>query len=169
MKELNNLLTVSEVSQITGKSKQYIYKIMSTKLNEFVVMVDNQKMIDKKALTEVFDTKNQPKLNNQPNSTDISQQVVDILREQIQNLQKQLTDQEERHREQLDELRADKDKQIEKQDRQIEELNRALEREQNEVTQAQIVHARDQEKILLLEQKAEEQEQPKKRWWQFNK
>nr|CRY97016.1 hypothetical protein [uncultured prokaryote] len=56
--------------------------------------------------------------------------------------------------------------QLQEKDRQIERLQTELENAQKSVNQAQQLHAMTEQKLLLIEDKQEQEEQPKK-WWQF--
>lgn len=54
--------------------------------------------------------------------------------------------------------------QLQEKDKQIERLQTELENAQKSVDQAQQLHAMTEQKLLLLEDKQEQEEQPKKRW-----
>lgn len=56
--------------------------------------------------------------------------------------------------------------QLQEKDRQIERLQTELENAQKSVNQAQQLHAMTEQKLLLIEDKQEQEEQSKK-WWQF--
>ena len=56
--------------------------------------------------------------------------------------------------------------QLQEKDRQIERLQTELENAQKSVNQAQQLHAMTEQKLLLIEDRQEQEEQPKK-WWQF--
>lgn len=93
------LLTVKQVSEIVGVSVQSVYKRLNNSLKPYVKLVERQKMIDIKALEEVYNIEvdkllNQP-INNQlnPNSE------VEFLREQIKHLQSELEKEREHNRE----------------------------------------------------------------------
>lgn len=125
-------LSIKDFAKRAGVSQQAIYKQVERKLNNYVKMVDNQKMIDIRALQEVYgievEQPIQPKVEQveqpiQPNFDSIlsqNQQMIDMLKEQL-----------------------------EAKDKQIENLQKALD-------QAQMLNAMDKKKIEALEIKLEE-------------
>lgn len=147
-------ITVSEFSKRANVSKQYVYQQLDKKLKEFVKVVDNKKMLNIKGL-ELF---NQVE-NSQVVEQDFNQQLNNSLNKQIDALNSQIESL-------LDQLKA--------KDEQIRDLNTI-------VKQEQALHLATQQKLLLLEQKQEHQEQPKeedtqldqpvesakKQWWKF--
>jgi len=50
----NDLLTIKEVAEITGFSKQNIYQQLSTNLKDYLIQVDNKKMLKRIVITEYF-------------------------------------------------------------------------------------------------------------------
>lgn len=157
--EKNKLLTIKEFAKLSGKSKQAIYKQLNNRLNQYVQLVDNQKMLEYRALSEVYgievEQPSQPKLNNlvNPNSTDI-QPIIEILQATIDTLQNQL---------------EIKDKQIEKLQQELTD-----ERNQNQEQFEKISILADQAQKLQLAQITSSSEQPliddgkisKRHWWQ---
>ena len=125
-------LSIKDFAKRAGVSQQAIYKQVERKLNNYVKMVENQKMIDIRALQEVYGVEVeqpiQPKIEPveqpiQPNFDSIlsqNQQMIDMLKEQL-----------------------------EAKDKQIENLQKLLDQEQH-------LNAMNHEKILLLESKLEE-------------
>lgn len=119
----NKLLTIKEFAKLSGKSKQAIYKQLNNRLNQYVQLVDNQKMLEYRALNEVYGVEveqpSQPKLNNpvNQNSTDV-QPIIEVLQatidtlqnqlkikdQQIEKLQKELADERIHNREQFDKI-----------------------------------------------------------------
>lgn len=159
--EKNKLLTIKEFAKLSGKSKQAIYKQLNNRLNQYVQLVDNQKMLEYRALSEVYGVEveqpSQPKLNNpinpiNPNSTDI-QPIIEVLQTTIDTLQNQL----------------------EIKDQQIEKLQKELadERTHNREQFDKISILADQAQKLQLAQITSSSEQPliddgkssKKHWW----
>jgi hypothetical protein len=57
---MNDYISVSQYAEIKGISKQAVYKQLNGKLKEFLIVVDSQKFIDLKALSE----KEKERLNN---------------------------------------------------------------------------------------------------------
>ena len=129
-------LSIKDFAERVGVSQQAIYKQVERKLNNYVKMVENQKMIDIRALQEVYGVEVeqpiQPKIEPveqpiQPNFDSIlsqNQQMIDMLKEQL-----------------------------EAKDKQIENLQKLLDQEQQ-------LNAMNHEKILLLESKLEEPTEP---------
>lgn len=157
--EKNKLLTIKEFAKLSGKSKQAIYKQLNNRLNQYIQLVDNQKMLEYRALSEVYgievEQPSQPKLNNlvNQNSTDI-QPIIEILQATIDTLQNQL---------------EIKDKQIEKLQQELTD-----ERNQNQEQFEKISILADQAQKLQLAQITSSSEQrlfdkeitSKKHWWQ---
>lgn len=112
----NNLLTIKEFAKRAGKSEQSIYKRLNNRLNPYVQLVENQKMLNSKALFEVYgievEQPYQPKLNNPFNP---EQQDNAALLSAIEALNKQL---------------GEKDKQI-------EQLTKLLDQQQQLQLQSQ--------------------------------
>lgn len=98
-----DLLTVAEVAERCGKSKQAIYSRMSTTLQPFVQVLNGKKYLHISVL-EVLDSR--PLFKD---STKVEQPLIDVLKEQLDLLQRQL----------------------EVKDKQIEELNKRLEQSLN--------------------------------------
>lgn len=87
----DELLTIKEFAELAGVSVQSVYKGLNNRLNPWVELVDNQKMLKIQALTEVYgievEQPIQPKLNNPFNQeTDI----ITVLQKTIDTLQGQL-------------------------------------------------------------------------------
>ena len=134
-------LSIKDFAERAGVSQQSLYKRLNklnNQLNNYIKLVDNQKMIDIRALQEVYGVEVeqpiQPKVEQveqpiQPNFDSIlsqNQQMIDMLKEQL-----------------------------EAKDKQIENLQKLLDQEQQ-------LNAMNHEKILLLESKLEE---PPKGFW----
>lgn len=83
MEDNKELLTVKEFAKLCNKSQQAIYKQLNNRLNPFIQLVDNQKMLERRALKEVFgievEQPIQPKLNNQFNLK-MCNKSIDTLR-----------------------------------------------------------------------------------------
>lgn len=73
------------------KSQQAIYKQLNNRLNPYIQLVDNQKMLETRALQEVFgievEQPIQPKLNNQFNQ---ETPLYDILKGELEAKNKQI-------------------------------------------------------------------------------
>ena len=80
-------LTIKDFAERAGVSQQAIYKQVERKLNNYVKMVENQKMIDIRALQEVYGVEVEQPI--QPNFDSIlsqNQQMIDMLKEQYPTL-----------------------------------------------------------------------------------
>ena len=130
-------LSVSEYAEIKGISKQAVYKQLNNKLKNFVVEVENQKYIDRAALTEEQKQKVEQPLNPKV------EQVEQPFNPNFQPL--------------LEKQIEEKDKQIERLFQQIEEKDKQIETLQNLLNQSQQLQAIDR-KLLL-----EKENQKKKR------
>ena len=97
-------LSIREFAVKAGKSSQAIYKKVDNQLSTYVILVDNQKYIDKTALFEVFglavdnqvdnfSTKVDNQVDNQnqaPESSDVSKELLEMLKEEIAKKDKQI-------------------------------------------------------------------------------
>ena len=91
------LLTVQEFADVAGISKQAVYKALNNKLQPFVQLVDGKKMLQNKALHEVYgievdQRESQPNGNqSQPLETVIAmlQRELEVKNGQIEALQRQ--------------------------------------------------------------------------------
>ena len=146
---MSDYLTIKEFAEKVGVSQQAIYKQVERKLKNYVKLVDNQKMIDIKALQEVYDIGVEQPI--QPNIEPVeqpiqssSQQIIDRLlfdmlqeelrkkNEQIENLQQIIKENELKYHESLMQSQQN------------------LEREQQ-------LHLLSKQRILELESKQEEE------------
>lgn len=114
-------LTVKEYAEKCSCSTQYVYKLLQTKLQPFVVLVDGKKCIDIKALEEFpkTDATNQPTnfATEVANSSASSENA-----EELKRINK-------RNEDIIDDLRAqlkEKDNQIKKQNDHIVELSNKM-------------------------------------------
>lgn len=171
----NEYISVKEFAEKAGISVQAVYKGLNNRLNRYVKLVDNQKMLDIRALQDIYgievEQSIQPELTT--NSTEEltnNDVMIDTLLEQIEILRNELEVKNEQIRE--------KDKQLKEKDNQIAALNTRLEESHRLLDQQQQLQAMEK-KIQALEDKedivehgaiepAPEPEQPeKKRWWQI--
>lgn len=150
-------LSIKDFAKRAGVSQQAIYKQVERKLNNYVKMVENQKMIDIRALQEVYGVEVEQPI--QPKIEPVEQPIQPILQATIESLSKEL----ERKSEELQakdkqyaDLKATNDKlinQMEEKDKQhhdeIVNLQKLLDQEQQ-------LNAMNQQKILALETKLEE-------------
>lgn len=113
---IKELLTIKEFAEITGRSSQAIYKQLNTRLKPFVQLVDNKKMIERRALSEVFnmdpenavDQISQSDLNIQTNLEETLYEILKVelmaKNEQIAALQAELAEERKHSREQADRI-----------------------------------------------------------------
>lgn len=156
----NQYISVKEFAQRAGKSVQAIYKGLNNRLNQYVKLVDNQKMIDIRALQEVYgievEQPIQPELTINSTEDSTKDIVIDTLLEQIEILKNELDV---------------KNEQIKEKDKQLSDTLKAL-------NQAQHLQAVAESKVKLLEEKQEEEkviepalelepEHEKKKWYHF--
>lgn len=156
----NQYISVKEFAQRAGKSVQAIYKGLNNRLNQYVKLVDNKKMLDIRALQEVYgievEQPIQPELTINSTEDSTKDVVIDTLLEQIEILKNELDV---------------KNEQIREKDKQLSDTLKAL-------NQAQYLQATAESKVKLLEEKQEEEkavepapesepEQEKKKWWHF--
>lgn len=154
----NNLLTIKEFAKLAGVSQQAIYKQLNNRLNRYVQLVDNQKMLEFRALKEVYGVEfNEVNQLNQhsTDSTDF-QLITEVLQATISTLQNQI---------------YVKDKLIEELNSRLAESNAALvaaqqtaQAAQQTAQAAQALHAGTLQKQLIGDEVADEQSQEKSRW-----
>lgn len=159
----NQYISVKEFAEKAGISVQAVYKGVNNRLNQYVKLVENQKMLDIRALQDVYGIEVEQPIqselttNSTQNST--SDTVVDTL---LKQLKTELDVKNEQIRE--------KDKQLKEKDNQIAALNTRLEESHRLLDQQQQLQAMEK-KIQVLEDKKEnvvvEPVQPKKKWWQM--
>ena len=161
-------ISIKEFAKRAGVSRQSIYKALNqvdSRLTAFVNLVDNQKMLNIKALKEIYGVEVDSRLtaNCQPETTNF-QPEKNLNQQFIESLQQQLKSKDE----------------------QIERLTNALEKSQETVTAAletvkaaQVLQATAEKKLLELEQKKQEESSckssgpldqdviHKKHWWNF--
>lgn len=155
---------ITKFAELAGISRQAVYKQVDNRLSTYCKLVDNQKMVNLRALSDVFGAQ-VDKVDNQIVNLDKGDlsAVVAVLQETINTLQGQL---------------AEKDKQLYEKDRQISDLHRRLEdltvtlmAAQRLAESAQALHAGTIQQQLASEKNTMEQSEPemtpkkKKRWW----
>lgn len=106
------LLTIKEFAEISGRTPQAIYKQLNNKLSPFVKLIDNKKMLEKRALKEVFNIDfeqlTQQKLNErislESSLYELLKAELEAKNEQILNLQVELISERQYNREQAEKL-----------------------------------------------------------------
>ena len=168
-------LSIKDFAKKAGVSQQSLYKRLNNpnnQLNNYVKMVENQKMIDIRALQEVYGVEVEQPI--QPIIQPVEQPIQPLLQATIESLSKEL----ERKSEELQakdkqyaDLKASMEEQLKVKDKQIEHYGKLLDQEQQ-------LNAMNQQKILALENKLEEpnevdpkesDEPPKGFWTRFFK
>lgn len=135
---MNEYLTIPEFAKLAGVSHQAIYKQLHNKLQPYLQIVDGKKLLDKKALGEVY--RNEVV---QPNADFAT--MVAALEKQLEVKDSQL---------------EAKDEQLRQKDAQIESLHRIIE-------QNNTLALADKKSILQLTDGDGEIDQKQKRWFQF--
>ena len=126
-------LSVSEYAEIKGISKQAVYKQLNNKLKNFVVEVENQKYIDRAALTE-----------------EQKQKVEQLFNPKVEQIEQPFNP---KFQPLLEKQIEEKDKQIERLFQQIEEKDKQIETLQNLLNQSQQLQAIDRKLLLESNQK----------------
>ncbi len=107
---VKELLTVKEFAELSGKSKQAIYKQLNNRLKDFVQIVNNQNMIQSKALKDVYgiDPEKIPDPNIQSGLENTLYEIfraeLEAKNEQILALQAELAEERKHSREQADKI-----------------------------------------------------------------
>lgn len=182
-------LSIKDFAKRAGVSQQSLYKRLNklnNQLNNYIKLVDNQKMIDIRALQEVYGVEVEQPI--QPFIQPVEQPIQPNLQEEIEEkndliefLKDQLRAKDEQIESMLNESDTTSDEalneavlkqlnilneQLQAKDKQIENLQKLLDQEQH-------LNAMNHEKILLLETKLEEpptepvepDEEPPKGFW----
>lgn len=97
--EQKELLTVTEFAELAGVSRQSVYKQMSTRLSKYCKLVDNKKMIEYRALAEVFgisveqpcQPKNDNSVNSDVNPNEPLETIIEMLRNELEIKNRQIT------------------------------------------------------------------------------
>lgn len=152
----NQYLSIKDFAQAAGVSVQSVYKRLNqveNPLNQYLNLIDGKKMLDIKALKDVYGIEveqpvEQPlNRNSQPDST--RDTAIKALSQQLEVLQDQ----------------------IKSKDQQIEELNQRLKESMQLLDQQQKLTAIAEQKVMMLEQQSTDQEEDpkepesKKSWW----
>lgn len=163
----NEYISVKEFAEKAGISVQAVYKRLNNRLKQYVKVVDNQKMLDIRALQDIYGIKVkqpiQPKLTTSSTQNSTSDTLVDTLLMQIEILKNELDVKNEQIRE--------KDNQLNEKDNQMAALNARLEESLRLLDQQQQLQAMEK-KIQVLENKQEDvvepvEEHPEtKHWWE---
>ena len=139
--EYKEFLTIKEFAELAGVTRQSVYKKLDNSLSTYVSTIDNQKMLQSKALLEVYhidvngaDKSLQETVDNncqpcQPELTALKSQfesTIELLKSQLEVKDDQL---------------SEKDKQIEQLQKNINDLTVALGNTTRALSAAQSLHA----------------------------
>ena len=131
----NELLTVQQFADAAGISKQAVYKALNNKLMPYVQLFDGKKMLNNKALREVYGVEveqpDNPSLNNQSQPMDA---LIAMLQKELDAKNEQISAQQ---------------RQLEAKDRQIEQLTSALDHTTSSLQAAQALHAGTMQQQLV--------------------
>ena len=130
MSKKEELLSIKQVATIVGVSQQAVYKQLNNKLKDYVVEVEGTKKLRREALEEVYNKAVEQKLNN--NDSTVEQPIQPEIKIVLETLQQQLKEKDE----------------------QIRNLQISLDKAQNSLDNAQKLHGMDVQRIMALEDKA---------------
>ena len=138
---MGKLVTVKEFAKMAGVSEQSVYKRLTTSLKPYSTKVENRKMIDISALSEVYNKDIMQPLNNFDSTRFNNVETASESQLQVEILQKQVED-----------LKQDKEKLYEELDTKNEQIKSLSETVANitrqlENSQAQLL--REQELLYL--------------------
>ena len=89
----NDLLTVKQFAEATGLTQQAIYKQLNKRLNNYVVIVDGQKMLKRSALKNFSNSTVKQQDNNSFNTLlEQNQQIIDMLKKELEEKNKQIAE-----------------------------------------------------------------------------
>lgn len=138
-------ISIKEFAERAGVSAQSIYKRLNglnNPLNQYVKLVDNQKMLNISALKEVYDIEVEQPI--QPNhSTHSTHSTLETVNDTLYDVLL---------------------KQLEAKDNQIKELNERLKEAQKALSQEQQLHLLSKQQLFELET-AKEEVKPQS-WWE---
>lgn len=136
-------LTIKQVADIVGVSRQAVYNQLSTKLKDYLQIVNGQKMIDSEALSDVYGLE----LDKVDSKEDL--QNVNQMSSEIERLSKEI---------------EFKNKEIERLYSMLEEHQRLL---MVQSRQLMLLQAPAEEEEKESESDPGQEEQVVKHWWQF--
>ena len=161
-------ISIKEFAERAGVSPQSVYKRLTTSLQPYSTMVDNQKMLNIQALQDIYGVKvdNPIQPDIQPNNQQVDnpiqpdiQTLIDSFNEQLRAKDQQI----ERLMQQADETMTERQDMVERslyeaavnqsnvKDEQIKELNERLKEAQKALDQEQQLHLLSKQRVLQLE------------------
>ena len=176
IKQIDEYISIKEFAEQAGVSVQSIYKRLNrlnNPLNQYIKLVENQKMLNISALEEVYGIEvEQP--NHSTYSTSYSTfHSTYSTAEQKENIIKSVFDENKKESQTDNDLGTETDtvstlifmlqKELDIKNEQIKELNERLAENQKLLDQQQQLQAMIEQKLNLLEEK----EKVGKKWWEF--
>jgi len=134
-------VTVKEFAKMAGVSEQSVYKRLTTSLKPYSTIVDNRKMVDISALSEIYNKDIMQPLNNFDSTRFNNVETTSESQLQVEILQKQIED-----------LRQDKDKlyeELETKNEQIKSLTETVSNITRQLENSQAQLLREQELLYL--------------------
>lgn len=134
-------VTVKEFAKMAGVSEQSVYKRLTTSLKPYLTMVDNRKMVDISALSEIYNKDIMQPLNNFNSTRFNNLETASESQIQTELLQKQIED-----------LRQDKERlyeELEIKNDQIKSLSETVANITRQLENSQAQLLREQELLYL--------------------
>ena len=134
-------VTVKEFAKMAGVSEQSVYKRLTTSLKPYLTMVDNRKMVDISALSEIYNKDIMQPLNNFDSTRFNNLETASESQIQTELLQKQIED-----------LRQDKERlyeELEIKNDQIKSLSETVANITRQLENSQAQLLREQELLYL--------------------
>ena len=142
--EKREYITIAEFAEKAGVSKQAIYQRLNKGLKEYSRVVDGVKMLDLRALEELYGKEPEQGIEQEidKDSKANSQENQDIIKALLEQLRVK--------------------------DQQIADLNERLADEQKNHGRTQLLLVEKEHQLQMIEdQKKEEENESKTKWWQF--
>lgn len=110
-------ISIPEFAKLAHKSPQAIYKQLNNRLNPYIKLVDNQKMLNINALSDFFGIEVEqpikPELSTHDNQLiKLLEENQDLLRQQLKEKDKQIDELTAIIREQAESINADRKKEL---------------------------------------------------------
>ena len=152
----NEYISVKEFAEKAGISVQAVYKGLNNRLNQYVKLVDNQKMLDIRALYDIYgievEQPIQPELTTENNTMNMLQKTIELLENELSIKNNQIEDLQRENRRLSSEL--------------LNISNKVGDTLQT-ITQTQLVDKMIEGKKLSEEQPETADIPEKKHWWKF--
>lgn len=159
-------ISIKEFAKRANVSVQSLYKRLNglnNPLNRFIKLVDNKKMLNIRALAEVYGIEVEQSIQpNHSTSDHLNEAVIEMLLNQSEILKREL--------EQKNEQLQEKDRQIREKDKQISEMQTQLSMNQKLIDQEQQLRMVTERKLPAIEQQMDKDNpdtKEEKKWWKF--